>query len=154
MVLNRIQSDRWLCPYCHSEVCDEVHAHWGLWPEPRVLRIGDELNWLRDANGDPLTSYVIHKRSANIGDPQIPHLWLLDENHLDPWWEPHCPHCREAIDGVGVEIIGNRISDARVFRRGDLFSTDEPLPQVTAIEVADGKLVPRPEFYDHPMKKA
>lgn len=94
----------------------------------------------------------MHKRSANIGDPQIPHLWLLDENYFDPWGEPHCPHCHEAIDGVGVEIIGNRISDARVFRRGDLFSTDEPFPQATVIEVTRGKLIPRPESTTTPFE--
>ena len=145
------------CPDCRAVVTDLCWFQWGYCASYSIVpeylyRIGDAIRWAAADDGSiPAWTYFdIDNHAGNLGDPAVLDLVVQDATEL--YWREEsrrrrCPGCQQPIEGAAIEIRGGVIRRAWIYRRGELDHL------VDLHELApDGRLVPRPEWNDHPME--
>jgi len=89
----------------------------------------------------------------NCGDPAIENVVILDCGAFKGEQGPTCQHCLGQFDGATVTVENRCLARLATLKRGELQPMLGPLKQRADIFVtaASGKLVPRPDWLDHPL---
>ena len=136
---------------CGSIVSGTVFFQWGYcsrrayYNDP-TYQIGDLIRWRKARDGSIPAWTYFPDVSGNIGDSSCENLVVTFP--AEGWdYGYRCTECRRAIAGSAVRIEAGRIVGAWLFYPGDLLDQEN----VDVFLSEGGTLIPRPEWYDHPM---
>jgi hypothetical protein len=148
------------CPYCDHIFSELVWFQWGFCPSSGVnqnyiYRIGDPVRWKECSDGSIVGwTYFVDKqrsipREANIGDPTIANLVVIDAaQFLLPDRDDRrlCERCHQPLEGAAIEIRNAIMQRAWIFQPGEF---DRGIDYYLLNQ--DGGYLPKPDWVDHQM---
>lgn len=127
-----------VCPGCKTTLGDSVAFQWGICPRTRPYAVGEDVEWLRDDEGEISPPGERIGDHFNVGRPVLTDVVVRDRSAFE--FGTVCPVCEEVYAGVVTAIKHGRFAGASIFERGDL-PTDDDVFEVRQ----DGSLEPHPE---------
>jgi hypothetical protein len=137
MLLSTLQTPV-LCPSCKTTLGDSVAFTWGMCPRAKPYNVGEDVQWLRDDEGEIAPPGEKIGEIFNVGRPVLTDVVVRDRSAFE--FGAVCPVCEEVYAGVVTAIKHGRFAGASIFERGDL-PTDDDVFEVNQ----DGSLQPHPE---------
>lgn len=143
------------CWQCKQPCAKQVDFQWGR--VPAVYQVGDTIKWLQ-IDGQLVPSFILVEGQSewNSGDQKIKTLIALDCNlyALDSDIPNTCPSCNAHIASLAVRIVNNSIESVVSCSTNDIerWLGDSEIDADIIVVEDSGEYIPKPEWYDHPIK--